>query len=425
MKLLALVDCDNFYASCERVFRPDLKNIPIVVLSNNDGCVIARSKEAKAMGVKMGVPWFKVQQSYLANGGQVFSSNFALYGDLSTRVMRVLEGMVENIEIYSIDEAFLDLQHIQNIKNAYEFGIHCRNIIHQWVGIPVRIGIAPTKTLAKIASHVAKKRNGGAGVICLHEQTQILNVLKNLPIDEVWGIGRNLSRHLNKIKIYSACDLMNMDIQLARKKFSVALERTIRELRGEKCLEIQNRIEPKKQIIVSRSFRTRVEDVKILETLVSNFAVRAGEKLRQEGQKCLQVSVLIATSPFNKNLQYRGFDSFRFSYPINDTRSILMGARQALYKIFKQGYPYAKAGILLSHFSNPSMIQKSFFDGIHESKYMHIKQDNHLMRCVDEMNKEQTQIYYASQRPNQLSPIQKKMISPKYTTNWWELPTAN
>ena len=158
MKLIALVDCDNFYASCERLFRPDLRKKPIVVLSNNDGCVIARSREAKAMGIKMGVPWFQIKKAYLANDGQVFSSNFALYGDLSKRVMHVLEGMVSNIEIYSIDEAFLDLQHIQNSNHAYEFGVHCRNMVDQWVGIPVRIGIGPTKTLAKIASHIAKKR---------------------------------------------------------------------------------------------------------------------------------------------------------------------------------------------------------------------------------------------------------------------------
>jgi DNA polymerase V len=156
MRLLALVDCDNFYASCERVFRPDLKEVPIVVLSNNDGCVIARSKEAKAMGIKMGVPWFQVKKAYLAQGGKVFSSNFALYGDLSKRVMNILDGMVKKIEVYSIDEAFLDLQHTPNRNEAYEFGIYCRNTIRQWVGIPVRIGIAPTKTLTKVASHVAK-----------------------------------------------------------------------------------------------------------------------------------------------------------------------------------------------------------------------------------------------------------------------------
>ena len=422
MNLLALVDCDNFYASCERLFRPDLRKKPIVVLSNNDGCVIARSKEAKAMGIKMGVPWFQIKKAYLANGGQVFSSNFALYGDLSNRVMHVLEGMVNNIEVYSIDEAFLDLRHIQNSNHAYEFGIHCRNIVDQWVGIPVRIGIGPTKTLAKIASHVAKKKIGGTGVFCLHESLQIEHALKHLPINEIWGIGRNLSRQLNDLSVYSSYDLMKMDTRLIRSKFSVVLERTVRELRGEQCLAVQNDREPKKQIIVSRSFRERTSDFDQLKPLISNFAVRAGEKLRHEGQKCSQVSVLIATSPFSKQAQYRGFHSIQFSNPVNDTRSILAGANQALQDCFRQGYAYAKAGVLLSQFSHSSVIQRSLFDDLHKSFYQ--KQNEDLMRCIDSMNAEGVQVYYASQCPGQVLPMNKKMMSPKYTTSWLELPTA-
>ncbi|MDG1184436.1 MAG: translesion error-prone DNA polymerase V subunit UmuC [SAR86 cluster bacterium] len=422
MNLLALVDCDNFYASCERLFRPDLRKKPIVVLSNNDGCVIARSKEAKAMGIKMGIPWFQIKKAYLANGGQVFSSNFALYGDLSNRVMHVLEGMVNNIEVYSIDEAFLDLRHIQNSNHAYEFGIHCRNIVDQWVGIPVRIGIGPTKTLAKIASHVAKKKIGGTGVFCLHESLQIEHVLKHLPINEIWGIGRNLSRQLNDLSVYSSYDLMKMDTRLVRSKFSVVLERTVRELRGEQCLAVQNDREPKKQIIVSRSFRERTGDFNQLKPLISNFAVRAGEKLRHEGQKCSQVSVLIATSPFSKQAQYRGFHSIQFSNPVNDTRSILAGANQALQDCFRQGYAYAKAGVLLSQFSHSSVIQRSLFDDLHKSFYQ--KQNEDLMRCIDSMNAEGVQVYYASQCPGQVLPMNKKMMSPKYTTSWLELPTA-
>ena len=422
MNLLALVDCDNFYASCERLFRPDLRKKPIVVLSNNDGCVIARSKEAKAMGIKMGVPWFQIKKAYLANGGQVFSSNFALYGDLSNRVMHVLEGMVNNIEVYSIDEAFLDLRHIQNSNHAYEFGIHCRNIVDQWVGIPVRIGIGPTKTLAKIASHVAKKKIGGTGVFCLHESLQIEHVLKHLPINEIWGIGRNLSRRLNDLSVYSSYDLMKMDTRLIRSKFSIVLERTVRELRGEQCLAVQNDREPKKQIIVSRSFRERTGDFNQLKPLISNFAVRAGEKLRHEGQKCSQVSVLIATSPFSKQAQYRGFHSIQFSNPVNDTRSILAGANQALQDCFRQGYAYAKAGVLLSQFSHSSVMQRSLFDDLHKS--FDQKQNEDLMRCIDSMNAEGLQVYYASQCPGQALPMNKKMMSPKYTTSWLELPTA-
>ena len=421
MKLLALVDCDNFYASCERVFRPDLKKIPIVVLSNNDGCVIARSKEAKAMGIKMGVPWFQVKKNYLAQGGKVFSSNFPLYGDLSKRVMNILDGMVKRIEIYSIDEAFLDLQHIQNINQAYEFGIYCRNTIRQWVGIPVRIGIAPTKTLTKVASHIAKNTNGGTGIYCLSNQKDISCSLKALPIREIWGVGHNLSRRLNQVGIYSAYELAQADIRFIRKKFSVVLERTVRELRGESCIQIDDHSAPKKQIIVSRSFRTKVKSLSALKPLISNFAVRAGEKLRHEKQKCAQVSVFISTSKFNKQLQYRGFNSFQFPCPVDDTRSILMGANKALNTIFRDGYPYAKAGVLLSQFSHPTFIQKSLFE---VTDQQHLKQDTNLMQTIDGLNGDQTQIYYASQCPSGSSPIQKEMVSPKYTTNWWELPTT-
>tara|TARA_B100000287_G_scaffold99742_1_gene91818 strand:+ start:1810 stop:3078 length:1269 start_codon:yes stop_codon:yes gene_type:complete len=421
MKFLALVDCDNFYASCERIFRPDLKKIPIVVLSNNDGCVIARSKEAKAMGIKMGVPWFKVKKAYLAQGGKVFSSNFALYGDISKRVMNILEGMVKRIEIYSVDEAFLDLQHIQNVNQAYEFGAYCRNTIHQWVGIPVRIGIASTKTLTKVASHVAKNKNGETGVCCLSNQEHIARILKKLPIKEIWGIGHKLSKKLNQLGIYSAYDLMQMDIRFVRKKFNVVLERTVRELRGEPCIQIEDNFEPKKQIVVSRSFRDRVRKLDELKPLVNNFAVRAGEKLRYEKQKCSQVSVFISTSQFDNRLQYRGFNSFQFPCPIDDTRSILMGANKVLNKIFRKNYPYAKAGILLSHFSHPSVIQQSLFQSTDQQ---HLKQDSNLMQTIDDLNNTQTQIYYASQCSARLSPIKKEMVSPKYTTNWWDLPTT-
>ena len=421
MRLLALVDCDNFYASCERVFRPDLKQVPIVVLSNNDGCVIARSKEAKAMGIKMGIPWFKVKKSYLAQGGKVFSSNFALYGDLSKRVMNILEGMVKRIEVYSIDEAFLDLQHIHNTNHAHEFGVYCRNTIRQWVGIPVRIGIAPTKTLTKVASHVAKNTSGGMGVCCLNDQKDIARILKALPIKEIWGIGHNLSSQLNQLGIHSAYELMQMDIRLIRKKFSVVLERTVRELRGESCIQIEDHCDPKKQIVVSRSFKGRIENLSALKPLISNFAVRAGEKLRQEKQKCSQVSVFISTSRFNQQLQYRGFDSFQLPCPVDDTRSILMGANKILNTIFRKGYPYAKAGILLSHFSHSTFLQKSLFEATDQQ---YLKQDANLMQTIDALNDTQTQVYYASQYPARLSPIQKDMVSPKYTTNWWELPTT-
>jgi DNA polymerase V len=285
----------------------------------------------------------------------------------------------------------------------------------------VRIGIAPTKTLTKVASYIAKNANGGTGVCCLSDQKYISHILKKLPIREIWGVGHNLSKQLNQLGIYSAYELAQMDIRFIRKRFSVVLERTVRELRGESCIQIDDHSEPKKQIVVSRSFRSRVESLSALKPLISNFAVRAGEKLRHEKQKCSQVSVFISTSRFNKQLQYRGFDSFQLPCPVDDTRSILMGANKVLNTIFRKGYPYAKAGILLSQFSHPAFIQKSLFEATDQR---HLKQDTNLMQTIDELNVAQTQIYYASQCPAGLSPIQKEMVSPKYTTNWWELPTT-
>lgn len=295
--------------------------------------------------------------------------------------------------------------------------------MHQWVGVPVRIGIAPTKTLAKVASHIAKKRNGGTGVACLHTAGQIKRALRDIPAHEVWGVGRQLSSQLNELGVISAFDLSEVDISLIRKKFSVVLERTVRELRGEPCLEIQEKNAPKKQIIVSRSFKTRINNQEELKPLISNFAARAAEKLRNEKQKCSKVSVLIATSPFEKTSQYRGFASFQFSTPTNDTRSILLGATKALNDSFKGNYIYAKAGVLLSSFSCQEVEQQSLFQDMRDG--LLLQPSAELMQCIDLLNQEQQQIYFASQHPESFARVQTKMMSPRYTTNWHELPTAS
>ena len=335
---LALVDCESFYASCERIFRPDLKHVPIVVLSNNDGCVIARSAEAKKMGIGMGVPWFKVKDSFLAQGGKVFSSNFTFYGDMSARVMNILEGFVPEVEVYSIDEAFLGLDSLEEHYNLYDFGCHIRSLIKQWTGVPVRIGIAPTKTLTKIALNEAKRINVPTKVHQISTVKEIREALKNTPVRDVWGVGRRLSEHLNQAKITNALQLANVDPCYIKRKFSVVLERTVRELRGQRCLDIENSASAKKQIVVSRSFGTRVTDLKTLRPIVSNFAVRAAEKLRNEKQKCSQVSVFVRTSPFSDHKpQHTGYKTIEFSTPTNDTRDILIAAKKALLPIFKPG----------------------------------------------------------------------------------------
>ena len=418
---LALVDCESFYASCERIFRPDLKNKPIVVLSNNDGCVIARSKEAKALDVAMGVPWFKVKDAYLQNGGYVFSSNFALYGDMSARVMNILEAVSPSVEVYSIDEAFLDLDRLDKNFDLYRFGCYIKGIVKQWTGVPVRVGVAPTKTLTKVAIYQVKKMNIATGVVRLISKADIKKALSLTPVGEVWGVGRRLNQHLQNAGVVTALDLAQCSPEHIRQKFSIVLERTVRELRGERCLEIEKDLAAKKQIVVSRSFGQRVDDLSKLYPIMSNFVVRATEKLRQEKQKCLQVSVFVRTSPFNDNKpQHRGFNSFQFPYPTNDTRDILHGAKVALRPIFRANYSYAKAGVLLNLFSNEEIQQGSLFQDADAPK-----DNSRLMQYIDAMNTHGTQIYFASQNTSQYSPMRQNMVSPKYTTNWYEIPFVN
>ena len=417
----ALVDCESFYASCERVFRPDLKNIPIVVLSNNDGCVIARSTEAKKMGIAMGVPWFKVREFFLKQNGQVFSSNFTFYGDMSARVMNILEGFVPRVEIYSIDEAFLDLDSLKENYNLYDFGCHIRSIVRQWTGIPVRIGIAPNKTLSKIAINEIKRTNQPTSVMYLSTEKQIEEALKHTPVHKVWGVGRRLTNHLNNAGILTALDLANVNPRNIRKQFSVVLERTVRELKGERCLDLDDDISSKKQIVVSRSFGERVSDLKTLKPIVSNFAVRAAEKLRHERRKCSQISVFVRTSPFNQNKpQHSGIKTIELFSPTNDTRDILAATKKGLLPIFKSGYDYAKAGIILNRFSDETVRQQLLFKDPDS-----LKENTKFMRYIDKMNAYETQIYFASQNTKKWSPMKQNMTSPKYTTNWYQLPRVN
>ena len=417
----ALVDCESFYASCERVFRPDLKNIPIVVLSNNDGCVIARSTEAKKMGIAMGVPWFKVRELFLKQNGQVFSSNFTFYGDMSARVMNILEGFVPRVEIYSIDEAFLDLDSLKENYNLYDFGCHIRSIVRQWTGIPVRIGIAPNKTLSKIAINEIKRTNQPTSVMYLSTEKQIEEALKHTPVHKVWGVGRRLTNHLNNAGILTALDLANVNPRNIRKQFSIVLERTVRELKGERCLDLDDDISSKKQIVVSRSFGERVSDLKTLKPIVSNFAVRAAEKLRHERRKCSQISVFVRTSPFNQNKpQHSGIKTIELFSPTNDTRDILAATKKGLLPIFKSGYDYAKAGIILNRFSDETVKQQLLFKDPDSPK-----ENTEFMRYIDQMNTYETQVYFASQNTKKWSPMKQNMTSPKYTTNWYQLPRVN
>ena len=414
---IALVDCDSFYASCERVFRPDLKNRPIVVLSNNDGCVIARSSEAKAMGVKMGVPWFKIKDRYIKKGGVVFSSNFAFYGDMSRRVMNILDSLSPKTEVYSIDEAFLDFSGTEKNIGCFDFGLQLKNTIGRWTGIPVRIGIGPTKTLSKVASYQIKKRNIKSRVLTLSNPKDIEEALKQTPVDEVWGVGRRLNKKLSMDGIRTALQLSRIRPKEIRKRFNVVLERTVRELNGEKCLSIEDISPTKKQIVVSRSFAKKITNLEILNTVINDYVIRAAEKLRAEKQNSSTISVFIRTSPFDNNESYRAIKSYSFTCPTNDSRDFLHAVRRMLPEIYKPNYRYSKAGVMLSSFSDMNYVQGSLF----KEKHAH-KMNSKLMKVIDKLNVNQTQIYIASQNIGKFTPIQRNMVSPKYTTQWSDLP---
>ena len=416
---IALVDCVSFYASCERVFRPDLKERPVVVLSNNDGCVIARSIEAKKMGIKMGVPWFKVKDRYIRKGGIVFSSNFAFYGDMSRRVMNILDSISPKTEVYSIDEAFLDFSGTEKNVGCFNFGLQLKNTVGRWTGIPVRVGIGPTKTLAKIASYQIKKRNIKSRVLALDNQKDINQALEATPVGEIWGVGRRLNRKLSMAGINNALQLSYAPPQDIRKRFSIVLERTVRELNGERCLEIEDVSPTKKQIVVSRSFAKKITNLEVLNTVINDYVVRAAEKLRSEKQKSSTISVFIRTSPFDTGQSYRAIKSYSFTYPTDDTRDFLYAVRKTLAKIYKPNYRYSKAGIMLSSFSDIGYVQNSLFRESHT-----YKMNSKLMKVIDELNLNQKQIYIASQNIGRFKPIQRNMISPKYTTSWIDLPVV-
>jgi DNA polymerase V len=293
--------------------------------------------------------------------------------------------------------------------------------VRQWTGVPVRIGIAPNKTLSKIAINEIKRKNAPTSVLHLSDENRIREALKHTPVHKVWGVGRRLNDHLNAAGINTALELAEISPQNIRRKFSIVLERTVRELRGERCLSIEDDISSKKQIVVSRSFGERVSNLETLKPIVSNFAVRAAEKLRYEKQKCSQVSVFVRTSPFNKNKpQHTGMKTIELFTPTNDTRDILIAAKKGLLPIFRSGYDYAKAGIILNRFSNEQTKQYSLFKDPNEPK-----EDTKLMKYIDQMNAYETQIYYASQNTKRWSPMKQNMTSPKYTTNWHELPKVN
>ncbi|WP_122672413.1 translesion error-prone DNA polymerase V subunit UmuC [Pseudomonas viridiflava] len=358
--VFALIDCNCFYASCERVFRPDLETTPIVVLSNNDGCVIARSYDAKPF-VKMGAPYFQIKDVLKRNGIKVFSSNYALYGDMSERVMSIIESMVPASEVYSIDEAFADLTGVPGDLTA--FGRHIRATIFKCTGIPVGVGIGPTKTLSKLANYTAKRllsHTGGVVDICdLHNRNW---VLRNTAVSEVWGVGRKMKVHLEAMNIRTAMDLARADARTLRDRFSVVIEKTARELAGVSCLELGEAAPPKQEICCSRMFGKRLTTIEPIKEAVATYTQRAAEKLRSQNSLCKKIRVSIRTGMFNPDeAKYANGALVELPYPTNDVRLMTKAATEAVSRLFRPGFKYSKAEVLLLDLRQPGEFTDDLF----------------------------------------------------------------
>jgi len=376
-KKIALVDCNSFYVSCERLFNPKIRKKPVVVLSNNDGCIISRSNEAKALGIKMGEPYFKAKEIILKNNVQVFSSNYSLYGDLSRRVMRTLKRFNVDIEIYSIDEAFLDMTNFSD-KEVEEVGKEIRSTILQWTGIPTSIGIAQTKTLSKVANHIAKKKK--TGVTSLIGLENIDPILEKVEINDVWGVGRQLTKFYNKNGIYNAKQLKNKSNTWIKKNSNVLGSRTAMELRGVPCIDLEKTPSKRKSCVVSRSFGKRVEKLQEMKEAVANYSLNASEKIRSESLNTKSITIFIRTSPFQSRFGYYS-NSKTIDFPIATDNSIeiVKAAIEGLESIFKNGYRYQKAGIMLTGLSN-SNEGENLFSSEKDKKI------GNLMRSIDKTN---------------------------------------
>ena len=375
----ALIDCNSFYASCERVFRPDLARTPIVVLSNNDGCIIARSADAKPY-VKMGQPYFQVRDILRRHGIKAFSSNYALYGEMSERVMTIIEAMVPRLEVYSIDEAFAELTGVT--QNLEQLGRQMRARIRQWTGVPVGVGIAQTKTLAKLANHAAKtwqKQTGG--VVDLRPPTVRDWVLKHCDVGEVWGVGRRMKAHLEPLGIRSAWDLAQADARALGRKFSVVIEKTARELAGTSCLELEDIDPPRQEICCSRMFGDRLTDLQPIREAVASYTFRAAEKLRAQGSLCKKMRIAIRTGLFNpEQARYVNGVVVELPYPTDDTRLMTRFACEALERVYRPGFRYSKAEVMLLELCQRGEYTQDLFTVSQPAA------SERLMSLVDEIN---------------------------------------
>jgi DNA polymerase V len=415
----ALVDCNNFYASCERVFNPRLLRRPIVILSNNDGCVIARSEEAKQLGIPMGAPAHEHKATFEKNAVVVMSSNYALYGDMSARVMETLRPCVPAMEVYSIDEAFLALEDWQGAEFAREL----RARVRQWTGIPVSIGIGPTKTLAKIANRLAKKTPELGGVLDLETVRDIDELLARVPCGDIWGIGKRLAVRLAAGGIRTACDLKHGEAAWVRKILGVVGERILRELQGVSCLALEEVPVPKKGIASAKSFGRPVESLRELEEALATYTARAAEKLRSGRLLARQVHVFVATNPFSaRQPQYSAGAQTALVRPSNHSPDLIAAALELLREIYRPGHQYKKTGVFVTELIAESDLQPDLFEAPAET----VGRVRELDRIVDGLNRKlgRNAIRYGSMGVKSRWAMRQERRSQKFTTRWDELPVA-
>ncbi len=416
--MFALVDGNNFYVSCERVFNPKLNGQPVVVLSNNDGCVVARSNEVKALGVKMGTPWFQLKDLAKQHGILALSSNYGLYADMSSRMMTVLGRYAPDQEVYSIDECFLGFDGFRNF-DLIEHSRRLREEVLRWVGIPVCVGIGATKTLAKLANHCAKKNLAGADSVC--DLTQLDDAERSrlfaaIPVNEVWGVGRRLTEQLAARNIHTVEQLRTADAETLRQAFSVVLERTVRELNGIACMDLEAVAPNKQQIISSRSFGAYVYTLPELMEAVALYMSRAAEKLRRQGSLAGMVQVYIRTNPFKDNApQYQRGVSIPLPEATDDTLRLIRAAHWGLKRIFRPGFAYQKAGVALMDLRPASQMQMSLFQTAHNRQS--------LMQVMDQVNSMfgRGTLRSGAEGIQPAWRMKRERMSPAYTTRWDEL----
>ncbi len=417
MSVFALVDCNSFFCSCEKVFRPDLKNKPVIVLSNNDGCAVARTNEAKALGIKMGVPYFKIKHIVKAHKVTTFSSNFALYADMSQRVMQTLREFSPQMEVYSIDEAFLSFNGMERM-DLTKYSHEIKNTVYRYTGIPVSIGIARTKVLAKMANYLAKKHNNLNNVLDLTNPTLLERALKATPVSEIWGVGQKSASKLNSLNINTAWELKNSNPKVIKKHLHLPGERVLRELNEESCIHLDCDEVGRKQILSSRSFGRPVNALDELTQAVSMHTTRVCEKLRRQNSVAQKLTVFLQTNPHKNEPQYYNSKTVHLTSSANSTNILLKNASQALRSIYKKGYLFKKCGVYVSDLSPLKQQQLSLFDSPKQNE----KQKN-LMLAVDKINAQNGRdtIKLASCGLEQKWGMRSTMRSPAFTTKWHEL----